>query len=145
MTQTKAAFNQINGNVVSVLDYGAVGDDTTDNTSAIQSSVIYAANNGKTLYIPKGIYKINGTITIPAIGLKIVGDGVENSIIRQTSTTLDALKTDPSITRNYSGLLQDFSIFMPDNATGTAIEINNPNGRYEINRVNIDKIGRAHV
>jgi polygalacturonase len=35
MTQTKAAFNQINGNVVSVLDYGAVGDGVTDDGSAV--------------------------------------------------------------------------------------------------------------
>jgi hypothetical protein len=57
MTQTKAAFNQINGNVVSVLDYGAVGDGVTDDGSAV-ANTISAAATGSTIVFPSGSYLV---------------------------------------------------------------------------------------
>ena len=41
-------------------DYGAVGDGTTDDTTAIQNAI----NSGKDVYIPSGTYKITSTINI---------------------------------------------------------------------------------
>jgi len=56
MTQTKLAFNQTNGQVVSVLDYGAVGDGVTDDSAAKD----LALATGKSVIFPEGTYLIDG-------------------------------------------------------------------------------------
>lgn len=54
----------------SVMDFGAVGDGSTDNTTAIQAAMT-AAGSG-TLLFPDGVFNVSGTLTVP-IGLKIQG------------------------------------------------------------------------
>ncbi len=53
---------------VSVKDFGAEADGTTDDTVAIQAAV----NSGKSLIFPQGAYKV--TSTINAVDLKLTGD-----------------------------------------------------------------------
>ena len=43
---------------VSVKDFGAVGDGTTDDTTAIQAAI----NSGNSLYFPKGTYAVNSAL-----------------------------------------------------------------------------------
>lgn len=53
--------------VVSVKDFGAVGDGVTDDTAAIQAAVTFARAQGgesRKLYWPRGTYLITNTITI---------------------------------------------------------------------------------
>lgn len=40
--------------VVSVKDFGAVGDGVADDTASIQAAV----NTGKAVFLPKGVYKL---------------------------------------------------------------------------------------
>ena len=49
---------------ISVKDFGAVGDDTTDDTSAIQLAINYANTIGGDVYFPPGVYKITSGLTI---------------------------------------------------------------------------------
>jgi hypothetical protein len=65
---------------VSVLDFGAVGDGTTDDTTAFQNAINAAiAANNLTVVIPDGKdYKITGTLTITQ-GVMIVGQGSQGS------------------------------------------------------------------
>ncbi len=57
---------------VSVKGYGAAGDGTTDDTTAIQAAL--TAGAGGAVLVPEGNYKITGTITIPpSTTLKGVG------------------------------------------------------------------------
>ena len=60
---------------VSVKDFGATGDGSTDDTSAITS----ALNSGSTsVYFPNGTYKITGSIFCTVNNdLKIIGDGAK--------------------------------------------------------------------
>jgi parallel beta-helix repeat protein len=51
------------GEMVSVKDFGAVGDGVADDTAAIQAAMSYCSNNGKTVFVPSGTYRIS-TVTI---------------------------------------------------------------------------------
>ena len=62
---------------ISVKDFGAIGDGTTDDTAAIQA----ALNTGKTVYIPDGTYKITSALTVTGNSRFIYGNGA-NSIIK---------------------------------------------------------------
>ena len=65
--------------VFNVLNYGAVGDDKTDNTNAFSACVkaVIDAGGGR-MYLPAGVYR--GRISIPVVGsdrwiaLEIVGE-----------------------------------------------------------------------
>jgi len=72
---------------VSVKDFGAVGNGSTDDTAAIQ----LALNSGaKRVYAPAATYKILGTLTIPT-GVCLDGDGPDQTIFDGSSTTFAAL------------------------------------------------------
>lgn len=60
--------------VVSIAAFGAVGDDATDNTLAIQSAIdtVYA-NGGGSVYVPNGIFQ-TGDLILKS-GVSLVGDG----------------------------------------------------------------------
>jgi hypothetical protein len=69
--------------VVSVKDFGAVGDGVTDDTVAIQTAINYAATRalvGGTVYLPPGSYKTSSTIYTYGAGgvgqVALVGAGV---------------------------------------------------------------------
>lgn len=59
-------------NVVNVLNYGADPTCASDSTSAIQNAI----NTTKTVYIPKGCYKITSDITVTQKSQIIYGDGI---------------------------------------------------------------------
>ena len=63
---------------ISVLAYGALGDNSTDNTAAFVKALAAAqAMGGATVYIPGGWYRFNGSFTVPG-GVVLRGNyGVE--------------------------------------------------------------------
>jgi hypothetical protein len=67
---------------LSALDFGAVGDGTTDNTAALMAADAAAASLGKALHLPAGTY-ICGPLSVSA---PWVGEGRENTIIKRLST-----------------------------------------------------------
>jgi len=66
--------------IISVADFGAVGDGVTDDSAAIQLAATAAA--GRSLYFPGGTYGVTTTITLPA-GITVYGDGVGVSTIKK--------------------------------------------------------------
>jgi hypothetical protein len=52
--------------LVNVLDYGAVGNGTTDDTAAIQAAIdeMEGSGNGGVVYIPQGRYKLTSNLTL---------------------------------------------------------------------------------
>ena len=61
MALTKVYNRMISGAMVSVRDYGAIGDGTSDDTVAIQAAV----STGKSILIPSGTFRITNTILFP--------------------------------------------------------------------------------
>jgi hypothetical protein len=77
----------------SVRDYGAKGDNSTDDTAAIQATINMARTTGGTVYFPRGVYVITSSLTYTAIAgndpiyrVHFAGDGIGASLIRQTGT-----------------------------------------------------------
>jgi hypothetical protein len=70
MALTKVTYSMIDGAVVNVLDYGAIGNGVVDDTAAIQAAV----NTGLPVYLPAGQYKVTATITNTS-NLILFGDG----------------------------------------------------------------------
>lgn len=91
------------GSYTSVKDsaYGAVGNGTTDDTTAIQACI--NANPGALIHLPAGTYLVSSTIYVSTSGTKLVGDG-------QGST---------KITR--SGDFTDTFVFTGNDGTGAVI------------------------
>jgi len=59
------------GDTVSVKDFGAVGDGTTDDTAAIQAAIDACRINKQILYFPSGTYLVTNTLNIlPGVQLK---------------------------------------------------------------------------
>jgi len=67
---------------VSVKDFGAVGNGTTDDTAAIQAAITAAINaGGGKVYLPAGNYLISSTLNITGNDITIVGDGMNTTLI----------------------------------------------------------------
>jgi len=94
MALTKATYSMVNGAPLNVLDYGATGNGTTDDTAAIQLAVTAAYTNSKALYFPAGTYLMSSTITMgnttatAATFCYFFGDG-SNSIIKVTAVNVN--------------------------------------------------------
>lgn len=61
MSLTKVTYSMVHGAPVNVLDFGAIGDGSTDDTAAIQ----LALNASYDVYVPVGTYLISSTIIVP--------------------------------------------------------------------------------
>jgi hypothetical protein len=80
---------------VNVRDFGAVGDGTTDDTAAINRALyqLYCREVNeeirRALYFPAGVYKITGDVVKIPTYAKIIGEGAESTIIKQTDSGED--------------------------------------------------------
>jgi hypothetical protein len=74
----------------SVTDFGAVGDDSTDCTTAFANAyTAIVARGGGVLFVPAGIYRVSSLPNLAANNITIEGEGdfATGSVIRNTSTT----------------------------------------------------------
>lgn len=115
--------------VVSVKDFGAVGDGTTDDTVACQAaSDRVKARGGGWVYWPKGTYKITAPITGDTAGVNHRGAGRGVSIIKNAATTTNALSISIGAGSTDSKVvIQDLSITASTTSSGSAIVISNGN------------------
>lgn len=61
--------------VRNVKDFGAIGDGTTDDTSAFQAAINSIPSIGGSIYVPAGRYKVTSTLTIANKTVSFYGDG----------------------------------------------------------------------
>jgi hypothetical protein len=72
-----------------VVDYGAVGDNTADDTTAINAAIADLNTAGRgVLYFPAGHYKITATLTTVDAHCLILGDGAGDYQAQNAATTI---------------------------------------------------------
>ncbi|MGZ5029066.1 MAG: glycosyl hydrolase family 28-related protein [Methylobacter sp.] len=83
--------------MISVKDFGAVGDGAADDTAAIQAA-INSATSGMTVFFPAGFYKITATINLPnTYILRLVGQGMYASRIYATASMSKIFTTNAAV------------------------------------------------
>ena len=105
--------------LVSVKDFGAKGDGTTDDTASIQAAINLACTYGGNVYLPAGTYKIsaalvfsmNSVVIDPIKRPSMSGDGMAATTIFQTANAngIEVIGHDPQ-PAGYS-LFQDFTLY----------------------------------
>ena len=108
-TTTARTLANLFGDIVSVKDFGAVGDGATDDTAAMQA----AHNSGKLIYYPAGYY--NFTSISMTHGGGIVGDGPQLTqffVNTASSTTGNSISYVSPTTEICGPLFRDFSIYV---------------------------------
>jgi len=129
-----AALNQREYNV---RQYGAVGDGTADDTSAVQAAIDAAATgNGGTVFFPQGTYKVSFLTLNSYVHLKGVGGSWvtgKGSIIKTASTSVDMLAYNGSATGLRSVTISDLRLEGPGSGTSNAIRVQNTGGAAKPN------------
>ena len=94
MALTKVTYSMIEGDVVNVLDFGAVGDGTTDDAAAIQAAMDSVSANDEPLTVVFPVtansYAIGSTLIIKNSNLHLVGYG-GRAVIKYIGTAAAAL------------------------------------------------------
>lgn len=89
-----------NMDLVSVKDFGAVGDGVADDTAAIQAAINALTPAGGRLYLPKGAYKITSELSITNIPIEIFGDGMYATRIEQVTANTNGIHFISNTTNN---------------------------------------------
>lgn len=97
MSLTKATYSMIKGAVFNVLDYGATGDGSTDDTAAITAAYTAAKatfSGPGVIFFPKGIYTVTAlNFDVTDTSVHFLGEGIDCSVLRKRSgTTTPVLK-----------------------------------------------------
>ena len=114
-----------------------------DSTCAINAAITFLLsqkNSGQypALYIPRGTFKVNGTIRLPAF-VNIMGDGPQSSILQETNATANLLTFAlfPGYANNaysFGGSIRDLELEGNGHSTtGTLLELQN--GALSLNNV----------
>lgn len=122
--------------------YNAAGDDSTDDTSAIQSA-INACPSNQVVYIPAGTYKVTSELSITK-GIVVRGEGPELTNIKNYSTTTGDIfdirgtlaGSAIAVTSGYTKGSQTITV-----ASTTGLAVNNYIRIYQTNDPNVVKDG----
>jgi hypothetical protein len=96
MSLTKVSYSMIQGAVANVLDFGAVGNGTTNDTAAIQAAVDSLTPGGGTVYLPSGTYLVDTIVfpydngpanTQPFTTINLIGSGMTSAILQMNNPT----------------------------------------------------------
>lgn len=74
--------------MISVKDFGAVGNGNADDTASIQAAInsVSGFEKGGTVYFPPGNYRITQTLSVSESNVRLVGEGIGNAIGGAEST-----------------------------------------------------------
>jgi hypothetical protein len=120
--------------VRNIVDYGAVGDGTTDNTTAFNAAIAYANSllgsdrenvTGVTFHIPDGRYKISSALNpITVSGVHFTGRSRDGSVLLLASASTTFTWGDSSLTRlPVGGGLHNMKIEYAADTVGSVVTI----------------------
>lgn len=131
-----AASNGASGIYVNVKDspYNAKGDNSTDDTSAIQAAInaVAASTYGGTVFFPAGAYVLSSALTYsvatgsdPAKRVHFMGEGPQSSLLKQTGSNANGLTIGGnSANPNAYVQVEKLSFVASNGATGQGIAFN---------------------
>lgn len=142
MSLTKATYSMVSGAMFNVLDYGADATGTADSAAAIQSAITAAQTAGGTVYLPRGAYKINSTLTISApIGfvgetnlIQNIGDRRGTYLIKGA----DVIAIE--VTTSAGSTLRDFAVVGSGSDSTQGIKLTQC-GRSKLERISVVECG----
>lgn len=110
-----SGFVALLGTTYSAKDYGALADDTADDTTSIQNAINDAVSHGGgVVYFPPGVYKITAALNV-ASNVTMRGAGSEVSIIHQTGTAANGV-----VGNNVRGVdIENLGVKGPGKGVGT--------------------------
>ena len=131
--------------LVNVRDYGAVGDNSNDDSGAIHQAFVTSVLTGKPLYFPTGTYYVGTNqlkLTLEqarTTGVTMFGDGVGRSIINAADVTVSpqVLVTCPSVPGDQVFLSMKSMAFFT-NTPGVGIQFGNEKFTDALNEPQID-------
>ncbi len=141
-TSTQRAVAEKLDDMVSVKDFGAKGDDSTADLTAIQNAIdeIYRdtdkadTRSRRILFFPAGTYRINASLTIPPYA-HLVGEGPDKTIIRNSGNGPVAVTEDT-----------DGNVYGAISSAPTQIQVSNITFKNTVayGGVSIDHATRVH-
>lgn len=91
MSKARQNVNKLN-DIISVKDYGAIGNGVADDTAAIQAAISAAQSIGRgCVYLPSGVYKVTSTLTVSASNIGFAGDGPGATFLYPTGNYGDVI------------------------------------------------------
>lgn len=88
---TKLAFNQLNGSVIHVKDFAAVGDGVeNDGQALVDADAAATALGGADILLPPGTYVISSAFVLGA-GNGLIGQNRDSTVIKQINTSADGV------------------------------------------------------
>lgn len=96
-----ASWASVQAEIVNVKQFGARGNNSNNDTSAIQAALDAVAATGGRVYFPPGVYLIHGTLT-PKANTVLEGAGKLCSIIKLVATG-QRLLSGPAMDRRIHG------------------------------------------
>jgi hypothetical protein len=114
--------------IVSVKDFGAVGNGSTDDTAAIQAAINSLSATGGTVYLPTGTYKVSSTISWTFDNLTLMGAGKGATEIRTFIAATDVIGIGTTADGVSRGGIYDLSIIADTTqVSGAGIHLTNCN------------------
>lgn len=101
--------NLTNLDRIDVKSYGAKGDNSTNDTTAVGNALAAAYTLSKPLYFPSGTYKID-TLIVPTNSLIIYGDGEGKTILKSNDSTKSVIDIDTTSVVIHSITIENLSI-----------------------------------
>jgi len=104
--------------VVSVKDFGAVGDGVTDDTAAIQAAIAATSSSGASAFFPQGTYILSNSTWPSSFNIK--GAGIGRSIIKwkQASAETNLINLSGLVNASISGITFDSNRQNQSDSTG---------------------------
>lgn len=106
-------------------DYGAKGDGTTDDTTAIQNALAALPVNGGVVFLPAGTYKTSGTLDL-GLTKSLVGASVGGTVINYTGSGIAVnigVSTQTTAPLPFTGRLTDLTIAGPGASTSGSVGV----------------------